>query len=248
MARDVTALEDINESGVPLRPNGHHLGALMLPSYMHVMTDGPEDMAAIPVRALGILAALGFSTASILSPAPSPTHGATSARQAAAIQSSTALDVSAIRFVVAQAMIAKDSLFVASSPTPGVPISAADLQAAQTQAGTVLGQVYQADSPLLPSWLNLVRRGLQSQSSGQSRVVGGGIRDVAFQSISITGATAIAHLTFTNYAEFALRNPDGTVDHVSPSNKMIETVALANTALGWRVTDDKFSFAPGSEP
>jgi hypothetical protein len=143
---------------------------------------------------------------------------------------------------------AKDTLFVVAAPAVGAVAAQSDVQLAQTRGDSVLDSLYSPTSTLLTKRKELLHRGIEIQQSGDFKVIGGGIRDVSFDSMTITGVTATVHLTYTNDAEYAARQPDGSVLHANPSNQMIEDVGLIKTDQGWRITSDVSNFAPGSEP
>jgi len=75
-----------------------------------------------------------------------------------------------------------------------------------------------------------------------------GIRNVAFQSVTVNGSIADVHMTFTACSIGLATMPNGQVAPFSPHNDMIADLALIGTGAGWRVLSTNTNFAPGSEP
>ncbi|SRR5579883_78453 len=157
-------------------------------------------------------------------------------------------DEQAIENVIVQAGTAKDSLAIADTPAAGAPLGSIDAANVQRRASALLSSMYAPSSPLLSARMSQVQHGLDMQRGGGFRMLAGGIRDVNFESITITGTVASAHLTFVNWIVDAVRQDDGRLLQFNPSNKMLEDVHLIKTPQGWRITSDVGQFAPGSEP
>ncbi len=157
-------------------------------------------------------------------------------------------DEQAIENVIVQAGTAKDSLAIADTPAAGAPLGSIDAANVQRRASALLSSMYSPSSPLLSARMSQVQHGLDMQRGGGFRMLAGGIRDVNFESITITGTVASAHLTFVNWIVDAVRQDDGRLLQFNPSNKMLEDVHLIKTPQGWRITSDVGQFAPGSEP
>ncbi len=162
--------------------------------------------------------------------------------------SASSVDEQTIEQIVTQAERAKLTLAVAEAPVPGQALDAIGLQVAQTHAAGVLKSLYASVSPLLATRLQQAQHGFDLQRYGYVRALDGGIRDVAFDSVAITGTVATAHLTFTGYSHIAVKQPDGQVVNSVPTNKFISDVTLLKTDQGWRISDEVARFAPGSEP
>lgn len=153
-------------------------------------------------------------------------------------------DEQAIEQVVTQAETAELTLPDLHTP----PTNDAQVQSALTQATSVLDSLYSASSSRLATRLEQVRRVLEGDKTQSLIELGSGINDVNFGTVAITGTLATVQLTFTSYADFTVRQPNGQVFRNTPSGKMIGDLGLVKTGQGWRITDEINSFAPGYGP
>ncbi len=128
------------------------------------------------------------------------------------------------------------------------PSDDAHIQAALASATLELDSLYAPSSSRLATRIDQVRHVLNGDRSGGLIEIASGIRNVSFATIAITGAIATAHVTFTAYSTFTVRQPNGQVAQSSPSNDMIADVSLVKTGQGWRISDEVARFAPGSAP
>lgn len=154
----------------------------------------------------------------------------------------------AIERLVTRAEAAKETLYIAPNTVPGAAMTAAEVRTADARASVELGALYSPGSSLLISDTQLVEQWMAAQATGDNKLVAGGIRDITFGAVTITGKVATAHLTFTTYAKYAVRQPNRPIVTYTPSNKIIADLTLGKTDQGWRITGDSWRFAPGSEP
>jgi hypothetical protein len=103
---------------------------------------------------------------------------------------------------------------------------------------------------------DLLKQGLEgslrSAKGHDFRDAGGGVRNVVFKSMSISGATASTSVTYDTYSLIAVHGVDGNwsvPDADPPGGKSIATLALVKSATGnWKITKNDWHFAPGYHP
>ena len=154
----------------------------------------------------------------------------------------------AIERLVVRAEAAKETLYLAPNTAPGVAFAASEVRKADARADAELGALYSPGSSLLTSETQMVAQWMAAQANGGNKLIAGGIRDVTFGAVAITGAVATVHLTYTNYAVYAVRQPNRPIVTLTPSNQIIADLTLNKTDRGWRITGDSWRFVPGSEP
>jgi len=198
-----------------------------------------EMFAGAGKKVIRLSIAIPVVAAALLSPSLSPTSHA---------QRGLDADTLAIEQVVIQAETAKETLYMAPNTAPGVAIAASEVQTAEASAYAELGALYSPGSSLLAFQTRRVGQWMAAQASGDNKLLAGGIRDATFGAVTSTGAAATAHLTFTTYAVYAVRQPTGSIVTYTPSSQIIADITLNKTDQGWRITNDSWQFAPGSEP
>src|SRR6185437_1202187 len=149
-------------------------------------------------------------------------------------------EIFAIERLVTRAEAAKETLYIALNTVPGAAMTAAEVRTADARANAELGALYSSGSSLFTSETQMVEQWMAAQASGDNKLIAGGIRDIRFGTVAITGEAATAHLTFTNYAKYAVRQPNRPIITLAPSNQIIADLTLNKTDQGWRITDDSW--------
>lgn len=157
-------------------------------------------------------------------------------------------DTAQIESVIAQAEFDKLSLIApgVSHFTPSVP--QAVLASAKGRAEAAMRTLYSPSSPLLQTRIDQLDHALSMQSHASFTALAGGIRDLKFTSLTVSGTGAQASVTFTAFSTVASEQPDGTVAEATPTNNMIGQIELVKNGSTWQIQREVLQFAPGSLP
>jgi hypothetical protein len=113
-----------------------------------------------------------------------------------------------------------------------------------------INQLFSGQAADLPK--QALEGSLRSATGHDFRDAGGGVRNVVFKSISISGAVATTSVAYDTYSLIAVHGANGkwsVPDTDPPGGKSVATLALVKSATGkWIITKNDWHFAPGYHP
>lgn len=124
-------------------------------------------------------------------------------------------------------------------------ISPQALPEALTKANGRLRSVYSGE--LLTQRSDQLDASLRAQAGGALRFFGGGVSKLTFSKIGISGSIARLTVTATTWSDVG-QVVERKVVRSRPANIVEFTFELTRLPEGWRITQESFVFAPGSEP
>jgi hypothetical protein len=132
--------------------------------------------------------------------------------------------------------------------TPGTPTEA-DLQQQLTRDTAAIHDIF-ADGPAAQKEVDTARSAIGAQRTGDFRLEGAGIKDLAFQNIAIDpdALTATVQATVETWSRMSNKNPDGTWHRAEPHNIIELDMKLSKNDGRWLVEAYSWTFAPGSAP
>lgn len=159
--------------------------------------------------------------------------------------SAASVDDLAIRQVVAGALVAIHSLEVPPAEYHGGQMPASVNQTMLNRVPRVLGQYYVGDA--LGHDVRVLQDHIRADVPGKVRYLAGGVDNVTFRSLTITGSTAQADVTLMAWAVVAQVQGSALVK-AYPRNGVEYSFTLTKGTGRWLIDSEKWVFMPGSEP
>lgn len=156
-------------------------------------------------------------------------------------------DMASVQSAFANAAVVLQTMTVPPAATVNHSATAADLSSMQTNGMTELNKYFSPSLALQES--SRLTNAMAALADPNLRVLGGGVSDVSYDNVLLSGnaATVTAHVTeWSRMAQ--IQGTKAVV--VQPSNVLIVTSTLArvSAASPWIVTGFDWNFAPGSTP
>jgi putative amidase-like protein len=162
-----------------------------------------------------------------------------------ALRASATPDEVAIQQVVRGALAATHSLEVPPPAYQGGVMPDAFNQQMIDRVPAVLSQYY-AGTPLTRN-INAIQANIRADKSGKIRYLAGGVENLVFTSISVTGSTALVSVSLTAWTRVA-QDQNGKLVQANPHNDVDYTFTLTKATGRWLIDSEAWSFRPGSAP
>jgi hypothetical protein len=162
-----------------------------------------------------------------------------------ALRASATPDEVAIQQAVRGALAATHTLEVPPPAYQGGVMPDAVNQQMIDRVPAVLTQYYTGD-PLTRN-VNAIQAHIRADKPGKIRYLAGGVENLVFTSISVTGSTALVSVSLTAWTRVA-QDQNGKLAQANPHNDVDYTFTLTKATGRWLIDSEAWSFRPGSAP
>lgn len=200
-----------------------------------------------------VAAAAGSAFTLIPSASGSPTTiqsaVASDGNQTSAVQSAFTSAIEADRAAQAPSATAYGNAATAAANSGhAASMAPASVRAAQAQSGKAAMEKYFSPEQAKHEETGLANA-VKAESDPKFRNLGSGVKQVKFDSVTVSGSTATLRAEVTAWAKFQQQQSNGDWKTASPVNVMIYNVKMAKNASGqWIVSSMEGDFAPGEGP
>ena len=157
----------------------------------------------------------------------------------------TTTDTASIQQVIRGALVATHTLEAPPASYTGGRMLASTQQEMLARASSVLSQYYTGAQ--LNTYVQVIQSHIRADQSGSTRYLAGGIDNLIFHEVLVTGLSASVTASVTAWTIVA-QDQNGKLVRANPHNTVNYTFSLTKGTGRWLIDGEVWTFAPGSAP